>query len=44
MSLTGITDKDQVDALIKNLAAQSSGRVQQNVQGTTDLIANNGNL
>jgi hypothetical protein len=33
----------QVVSLIKSLAEQSGAKVRNNVQGTTDLIANNGN-
>lgn len=33
----------QVVSLIKSLAQQSGAKVRNNVQGTTDLIANNGN-
>ena len=33
----------QVASLIKSLATQSGATVKNNAQGTTDLIANNGN-
>lgn len=33
----------QVASLIKSLAGQTGAKVQNNVQGTTDSIANNGN-
>ncbi len=44
MSLQGANSADQVDALIKNLATQTGASVKNNAQGTTNLIANNGNL
>lgn len=44
MSFQGITDVDQVVSLMKSLAAQTGVKVKNNVRGTTDLIANNGNL
>ncbi|KND90970.1 Alkaline protease 1 [Tolypocladium ophioglossoides CBS 100239] len=43
MALTGVTDPAQVDGLIKNLASKTGAVVTNNVQGTTSLIANNGN-
>lgn len=42
MSFQGVTDPSQVVQLIKSLAEQSGAKVRNNVQGTTDLIANNG--
>ncbi|KAL7939700.1 subtilisin-like serine protease [Trichoderma chlorosporum] len=44
MALQGVTNVTDVSNLIKNLAATSGAVVQQNVAGTTSLIANNGNL
>jgi subtilisin family serine protease len=42
MALEGISGPDKLDARIKELATASSARVQDNVKGTTNLIANNG--
>ncbi|KAL6789420.1 subtilisin-like serine protease [Trichoderma camerunense] len=44
MALEGVTNVDDVSNLIKNLATKTGATVQQNVAGTTDLIANNANL
>ncbi|KAL7791279.1 subtilisin-like serine protease [Trichoderma ceciliae] len=44
MALKGVTNVNDVSNLIKNLAAQTGAKVQQNVAGTTNLIANNGNF
>lgn len=45
MALQNVGEPKQVDALIKNLATQSGAQVAaNNVQGTTSLIANNGNV
>lgn len=44
MALQGASSAPTVDSLIKNLATKTGAKVQNNVQGTTDLIANNGNL
>lgn len=44
MSFQGVSDPTKVDTLMKNLATQSGAQVKQNKQGTTSLIANNGNL
>jgi hypothetical protein len=45
MALQNITDPAQVVTLMTQLATQSAGRVtKNNVQGTTDLIANNGHF
>ncbi|UKZ75330.1 hypothetical protein TrVFT333_003011 [Trichoderma virens FT-333] len=44
MALQGVSNVNDVTNLIKNLAAKTGADVQQNVAGTTNLIANNGNL
>lgn len=44
MALKGVTNVNDVSNLVKNLAGQTGASVQQNVAGTTNLIANNGNL
>ncbi|KAH6609399.1 subtilisin-like serine protease [Trichoderma cornu-damae] len=44
MALEGVTNVTDVSNLIKNLAAKTGASVQQNVAGTTNLIANNGNF
>ncbi|KAL2757031.1 hypothetical protein ACRALDRAFT_1075748 [Sodiomyces alcalophilus JCM 7366] len=44
MALENISDPDAVTARLLQLAEASPGRVLNNVQGTTNLIANNGNL
>jgi subtilisin family serine protease len=44
MALEGITGVQDVANRIKELAQASGARVKNNVQGTTSLIANNGNL
>ncbi|KAK4229213.1 subtilisin-like protease 6 [Podospora fimiseda] len=43
MALEGITGVQQVSDRIKQLAAATGARVLNNVRGTTNLIANNGN-
>ncbi|KAK7416354.1 hypothetical protein QQX98_005299 [Neonectria punicea] len=43
MSFQGITEPANVVSLIKSLAEQTGTEVVNNVQGTTSLIANNGN-
>ncbi|KAK3989727.1 subtilisin-like protease 6 [Cladorrhinum sp. PSN332] len=43
MALEGITGVQQVSDRIKQLAAATGARVGNNVRGTTNLIANNGN-
>ncbi|KAK4162336.1 subtilisin-like protease 6 [Cladorrhinum sp. PSN259] len=43
MALEDITGVQQVSDRIKQLAAATGARVGNNVRGTTDLIANNGN-
>lgn len=43
MALEGITGVQAVSDRIKQLAAETGARVGNNVRGTTDLIANNGN-
>lgn len=44
MALKGLTNVNDVTTLIKNLATATGASVQQNVAGTTNLIANNGQL
>ncbi|PNP44705.1 hypothetical protein TGAMA5MH_03512 [Trichoderma gamsii] len=44
MALKGLTNVNDVTTLIKNLATATGASVQQNVAGTTNLIANNGEL
>ena len=44
MAFNGADSPDQVVDLIKSLASKTGAAVQNNVQGTTDLIANNGNV
>lgn len=44
MSLEGITDVTAVSDRIKALAGETGASVKRNTQGTTSLIANNGNL
>jgi subtilisin family serine protease len=44
MALQGLTQPIEVTELIKNLAASSGASVKNNVRGTSNLIANNGNL
>lgn len=44
MSLQGITSPMEVTSLIKNLAASTGAQVKNNAPGTSNLIANNGNL
>jgi hypothetical protein len=44
MALKGLTNVNDVTNLIKNLAGAAGANVQQNVAGTTNLIANNGEL
>ncbi|KAH8129921.1 hypothetical protein ACSS6W_004724 [Trichoderma asperelloides] len=44
MALKGLTNVNDVTNLIKNLATATGASVQQNVAGTTSLIANNGQL
>ncbi|GFP56762.1 subtilisin-like protease 2 [Trichoderma asperellum] len=44
MALKGLTNVNDVTTLIKNLATATGASVQQNVAGTTSLIANNGQL
>jgi subtilisin family serine protease len=44
MSLQGLTQPIEVTELIKNLAASSGASVKNNARGTSNLIANNGNL
>lgn len=43
MSIQGANSAAQVDSLMKNLATQTGASVRNNVPGTTNLIANNGN-
>ncbi|KAH7001331.1 peptidase S8/S53 domain-containing protein [Ilyonectria destructans] len=43
MAFQGITDPTEVVTLMKSLATQTGTKVVNNVDGTTDLIANNGN-
>lgn len=43
MSIQGANSAEQVDSLMKNLATQTGASVRNNVPGTTNLIANNGN-
>ncbi|KAK5992512.1 Subtilisin-like protease 2 [Cladobotryum mycophilum] len=43
MALRGVSDPTQVSNLIKNLATQTGAKVKNNIDGTTSLIANNGN-
>ncbi|KAL6413374.1 putative alkaline protease (oryzin) [Ilyonectria robusta] len=43
MAFQGITDPAEVVTLMKSLATQTGSKVVNNVDGTTDLIANNGN-
>ncbi|KAF7549153.1 hypothetical protein G7Z17_g6564 [Cylindrodendrum hubeiense] len=43
MAFQGITDPAEVVELMKSLATQSGASVVNNVDGTTNLIANNGN-
>ncbi|KAK6844428.1 hypothetical protein PG995_014538 [Apiospora arundinis] len=42
MSTEGLSDPDAIAARIKRLASDTGASVQQNVQSTTNLIANNG--
>ncbi|KAI1375467.1 subtilisin-like protein [Hypoxylon crocopeplum] len=44
MALEGITDATAVSDRIKELGAATGASVRRNAQGTTDVIANNGNL
>ncbi|KAI1772589.1 subtilisin-like protein [Hypoxylon cercidicola] len=44
MSLEGITDPTAVSNRIKELGAATGAAVRRNAKGTTDVIANNGNL
>lgn len=44
MSLEGLTTAKEVSDRMKELAAATGATVGQNVRGTTDAIANNGNL
>jgi subtilisin family serine protease len=44
MALQGLDTPEQVISTIKNLATASGAKVQANAPGTTDLIANNGNI
>ncbi|CAM1504699.1 Fc.00g022900.m01.CDS01 [Cosmosporella sp. VM-42] len=44
MAFNGADTPDAVVSLIKSLASKTGATVQNNVQGTTDLIANNGNV
>ncbi|KAF7549957.1 hypothetical protein G7046_g8168 [Stylonectria norvegica] len=44
LGLQGDSTPDALVALIKDLASKTGAKVQNNVAGTTDLIANNGNL
>lgn len=44
MSLEGITDVTAVSDRIKALGNATGATVQKNTQGTTSVIANNGNL
>ncbi|KAH6991069.1 peptidase S8/S53 domain-containing protein [Ilyonectria sp. MPI-CAGE-AT-0026] len=43
MAFQGITEPAEVVTLMKSLATQTGSKVVNNVDGTTDLIANNGN-
>ncbi|KAF4458559.1 alkaline protease (oryzin) [Fusarium albosuccineum] len=44
MALRNVTQADQVVEIMKNLASKTGAAVNDNAQGTTSLIANNGNL
>lgn len=44
MSLEGLTDATAVSDRIKELGAATGATVGRNVKGTTNVIANNGNL
>lgn len=44
MALEGITDVTAVSNRLKELARSTGATVQRNQPGTTNLIANNGNL
>lgn len=44
MALEGITDVTAVSDRIKALAGATGASVARNARGTTNLIANNGNL
>ncbi|KAI0517107.1 subtilase [Xylaria bambusicola] len=44
MGLEGLSTADEVSNRIKELAAATGATVRRNAQGTTDAIANNGNL
>jgi len=43
MSFQGVSSPQEVDTLIKDLAQETGASVRNNVQGTTNAIANNGN-
>ena len=43
MAFQGVTDPAKVDKLIKDLATQGGANVRNNIAGTTNLIAFNGN-
>lgn len=44
MSLESLTDPTAVSDRIKELGSASGAAVQRNARGTTNVIANNGNL
>lgn len=43
MAFQGVSDPAEVDKLIKDLATQGGAKVRNNISGTTNLIAFNGN-
>lgn len=44
LALRNVTHADQMAEILKNLASKTGSTVRYNVQGTTSLIANNGNI